>query len=185
MPRLRTSTGLSLLALAIGVAGTSWLSTLTSGWPGPSAHAALASRRVPPPSRVSTHPRAAAGASARRAWTPYLAVVPPTPPTPAARVSAPAVELVPLTTPADTSLSWEDLHGHLDGRALVHVNIDGDGRVTAASLVQSSGDPTLDGYALRSVQLWRFAVPNGHPDGLSGDLPMRFSSAGGGLARAL
>jgi protein TonB len=32
---------------------------------------------------------------------------------------------------------------------------------------------------LRSVQGWRFAVPPGYPDGLSGELPMRFSSQDG------
>ncbi|MGB3382650.1 MAG: energy transducer TonB, partial [Rhodanobacter sp.] len=33
MLRLRTTTGLSVLALAIGIAGTGWLSTLTASWP--------------------------------------------------------------------------------------------------------------------------------------------------------
>ncbi|MGB5938956.1 MAG: MBL fold metallo-hydrolase, partial [Rhodanobacter sp.] len=37
MLRLRTTTTLSLLALAIGVAGTGWLSTQTGAWPGPPA----------------------------------------------------------------------------------------------------------------------------------------------------
>ncbi|MGB5940500.1 MAG: energy transducer TonB, partial [Rhodanobacter sp.] len=84
---------------------------------------------------------------------------------------------------ADTSQSWEELRGHLDGRVLLHVDIDGSGRVRAASLSESSGDPVLDAHALRSVRGWRFAVPSDHPDGLSGELPMRFTSRGDRVAQ--
>ncbi len=35
MWRLRTTVGLSVLALAVGVAGTAWLSALTGDWKGP------------------------------------------------------------------------------------------------------------------------------------------------------
>ncbi|HEY1589390.1 MAG TPA: energy transducer TonB, partial [Rhodanobacter sp.] len=35
MLRLRTTTGLSMFALAIGIVGTGWLSTLTGDWRGP------------------------------------------------------------------------------------------------------------------------------------------------------
>ena len=90
---------------------------------------------------------------------------------------------LPLATPADTSQSWEQLRGHLDGRVLLHLDIDGQGQVSAASLIQSSGDPVLDEHALRSVRGWRFAVPADHPDGLSGELPMRYSSQGDRIAR--
>jgi len=61
----------------------------------------------------------------------------------------------------------------------VQLRVDGEGRVLHARVVASSGDPILDAHALRSVQGWRFAVPPGHPDGLSGELPMRFSSQDG------
>jgi protein TonB len=61
--------------------------------------------------------------------------------------------------------------------------VDGSGRVSAASLSESSGDPVLDAHALRSVRGWRFAVPPDHPDGLSGELPMRFSSQGNRVAQ--
>ena len=158
--RLRTSTGLSLLALALGIAGTGWLSMQTADWRGPSGLAAvLAPVRRP------------------RAWESArdnpVAAAPP--------ASAPA--LLPLSTPPDNSLPWDALRGHLDGRAVVHVQVDGSGRVSAVSLAQTSGDPVLDDYALRSVRGWRFVVPPEDPDGLSGDLPMRFSS-GSGLASA-
>ena len=33
MLRLRTTTALSVLALAVGIAGTGWLSALTAHWP--------------------------------------------------------------------------------------------------------------------------------------------------------
>ena len=58
------------------------------------------------------------------------------------------------------------------------VSIDGSGRVTAASLAESSGDSVLDAHALASVRGWRFAVPADRPDGFSGELPMRFTSGG-------
>jgi protein TonB len=59
------------------------------------------------------------------------------------------------------------------------LRVDGAGRVQGASVIASSGDPILDRHALRSVRGWRFAVPADHPDGLSGELPMRFSSQQG------
>jgi protein TonB len=101
-----------------------------------------------------------------------------------AAVLAPAPTLVPLAMPADTSQSWDELRGHLDGRLVLHVGVDGKGRVLAASLVESSGDPVLDEHALRSVRHWHFAVPGDHPDGISGELPMRFSAQGERLAQS-
>ncbi len=176
--RLRTSTGLSLLALALGIAGTGWLSMQTAEWRGPSG-LAVALRALPPARHASPYRPRAVFAPVRRprAWesardNPVAAAAP---------VSAPT--LLPLATPPDNSLPWDALRGHLDGRAVVHVQVDGSGRVSAVSLAQTSGDPMLDDYALRSVRGWRFVVPLEDPDGLSGDLPMRFSS-GSGLASA-
>jgi protein TonB len=83
-----------------------------------------------------------------------------------------------LATPAADE-RWDEVRGHLDGRLTVQLRIDGDGRVQHARVLASSGDPILDAHALRSVQGWRFAVPPGYPDGLSGELPMRFSSQDG------
>jgi protein TonB len=183
MLRLRTTTGLSVLALMLGVAGTSWLSTRTAtGYVPPATMArvhgaappvlAQAQRRrkprvqrTPPAATVQTH-------SYRARDTVVAATSPVTLPTTSA-------ELVPLATPADTSLPWEQLRGHLDGRVLLQVRVDGSGRVDAASVAQSSGDELLDAHALRSVWRWRFAVPEGHPDGASGEVPVRFSSAAG------
>ena len=168
MLRLRTTTGLSVLALVIGIAGTGWLSTLTSVWP--DAPRGIAGQ---PHDAASTHPSrhrrhavvpvvrravvADAGADIARA-TPTL--------------------LQPLATPAADE-RWDEVRGHLDGRLTVHLRVDGEGRVAHASVLASSGDPILDAHALRSVRGWRFAVPPGHPDGLSGELPMRFSSQDG------
>lgn len=185
MLRLRTTTGLSALALAIGIAGTGWLSALTVGWRGPATqlaanrHGSSAQRHaLPSPQRrqgpvsvVQVH-RAKADHAGGDKGEAQAAVLAPTP------------ALVPLAMPADTSQSWDELHGHLDGRVVLRVGIDGNGRVDAASLVESSGDPVLDEHALRSVRNWRFAVPSDHPDGISGDLPMRFSAQGERLARS-
>jgi len=176
--RLRTSTALSLLALAFGIAGTAWLSAQTAGWRGPSALAA-APRALPRAYHVPSHQPLAA---LTPAWRPRpQASAGDMPGGAAPPSSTPA--LLPLSTPPDTSLPWDALRGHLDGRAVVHVQVDGSGRVSAVSLAQTSGDPVLDDYALRSVRGWRFVVPPEDPDGLSGDLPMRFSS-GSGLASA-
>lgn len=175
MPRLRTTSGLSALALAIGIAGTGWLSALTIDWPGPPARFAAA--------RPSSAPRAVP--TPRRSHAPVRVVRAARPPSglsmaadgDAQAAVPPAPALVPLVMRDDTSQPWDTLRGHLDGRVLVHVEVDGGGRVSAASVSESSGDPVLDAHALRSVRGWRFAVPAGHPDGIGGELPMRFSSA--------
>ena len=179
MLRLRTTTSLGLLALLVGVAGTGWLSSLTDHWREPSDRVAMvgrmhaASRTAPsvrrlhgpvtvvPPRRAWRH--AATSDSALRAAAP-----------------TPLTALQPLTTPDDTSQSWDQLRGHLDGQVVVRVQIDGAGQVQDASVITSSGDPILDQHALRSVRGWRFVVPADHPDGTSGELPMRFSSQGHG-----
>jgi protein TonB len=57
---------------------------------------------------------------------------------------------------------------------VLEVGTDGDGRVTDASVARSSGDPVLDAHALATVRHWRFAVPAGFPQGVHGELPMRF-----------
>ncbi|MBT2144208.1 MULTISPECIES: energy transducer TonB [unclassified Rhodanobacter] len=182
MFRLRTTTTLSLLALAVGVAGTGWLSTLTTDWPGPPPRYAAA--------RTASAPRAALP-SPRRSHAPARVVRTTRVPADLSAVDAgaaqasvpPAPELVPLAMPADTSQPWYKLRGHLDGRVLLRVDIDGAGQVRSASVSQSSGDPVLDEHALRSVHGWRFAVPPDRPDGLSGELPMRFSSQGDRIAQ--
>lgn len=176
MPRLRITTGLSLLGLAIGVAGTAWLSTRSEGWAGPgpllataTPHRSIRAHALPlqhdwhGPVSVVQH---------RRARSVSTAIAKP-----------PDPELVPLNTTADNSQPWYTLRGHLDGRVVVHLSIDGRGRVRAAHLQTSSGDPVLDAQALLNVQSWTFAVPPDHPDGFSGDLPMRFSSKPQTLAR--
>jgi protein TonB len=178
MLRLRTTVVLSLLALAVGVQGTRWLSQRSADEPlampakrsgfshhlaavrparphlssAPSAH----SRRPRPPIDDGSSIDSSAGAQAAAA--------------------APPPELVPLDMPPDRDVAYDSLRGHLDGRVLLHVSIDGSGLVTASSVAMSSGDVVLDAHALRSVRRWRFAVPPDHPNGLSGDLPMRFSS---------
>lgn len=163
MLRLRTTTALSLLALLIGIAGVDWLSGLTGGWRGPSprnpavamahrAHARPSRRAHAPPRVLGTQDEAVARAE-----------------------PAPAPALVPLSTPPGPA-RYADLRGHLDGRVVLAIATDGLGRVTRAGVEHSSGDPVLDAYALATVQHWRFAVPTDAPDGVQGELPMRFDS---------
>jgi len=176
MLRLRTTTALSLLALAAGIAGTQWLSGFNTGWAGPSERVAgflpAAHRAAAPHARPS-----------RAVAVTHRAVLPPVVTTAQAAETAPPPELVPTSMP-DAPVSWSRMEGHLSGRVLVHLAIDGNGRVTDAALAESSGDPVLDAHALATVRGWRFAVPADHPDGLSGDLPMRFTSGGGQVAQA-
>jgi protein TonB len=181
MFRLRTTTGLSVLAMAIGIAGTGWLSTLTSSWHGPAPRLAAightASVRHALPSRHRSHGPVHV-VLARRMPVPSMDAGSGT-----AQAAVPSPELVPLATPADTSQTWDAMRGHLDGHVRLHVDIDSRGRVSAARLAESSGDPVLDAHALRSVHGWRFAVPSNHPEGFSGELPMSFSSQGDRVAQ--
>lgn len=181
MLRLRTTATLSVLALAIGIAGTGWLSTLTARGDvsRPAFAAAPATRAVTQRAHVPRVAAAAGGvrrAAAVASAPTYRAVATVAEPVASVMTPEPVPELVPLTTPSDKSLSWEQLRGHLDGRVLLHVSVDDNGRVSAASVAESSGDELLDAHALRSVWHWRFAVPTDQPDGLSGDVTLRYSS---------
>jgi protein TonB len=173
--RLRTTSGLSLLALAIGALGTGWLSGQTAGWAGPTPRGVAASARPRGGAhepRLPARPRHAAPVVVVRAATSRRAPVQPMPADPA---QAPSPMLVPVSTPADPA-PYVALRGHLDGRVVLHVAIDGAGHVRHAAVSQSSGDPVLDAHALATVGGWRFAVPPDHPDGFSGELPMRFDT---------
>lgn len=182
MLRLRTTTGLSALALAVGIGGTAWLCTLTAGWAGPPARTAVVhTTRVPHATKVPHEPQRArwhgpvSVVQERRANVVHLAA--DNGGAHAAVVQA-VPALVPLTTPADVSQPYYQLRGHLDGRVLVHLDLDEYGGVVGARVADSSGDPLLDQHALRSVRGWRFAVTAGDRARTSGDLPMRFSSVG-------
>jgi protein TonB len=170
MLRLRTTTSLSLLALAIGVAGTGWLSARTHDWAGPSAHPTHAVARRP----AARPPGHRARAPAMRTMAVAAATIP------VDRLSADrdaeiGSPLLPLSMPS-APRPYAELRGHLDGRVVVWLRTDGAGRVAQAAIRQSSGDAVLDAHALATVRDWRFAVPADRPMGLSGELPMRFDS---------
>jgi protein TonB len=175
MPRLRTTTGLSLLLLLGGIAGTAWLSTLTAGWSGPAVAVHKPVHHAARLAQAPVHPHRPVHVA-----TKVARVLPPEP----VPMPLPPAPLEPVAMPYDTTTPWYRLRGHLDGRVVVHVDTDGRGQVARASVVESSGDPILDEHALRSVRAWRFAVPADHPGGVSGELPMRFSSHQDSLARA-
>ncbi|MGN2253375.1 energy transducer TonB [Frateuria sp. GZRe12] len=162
MPRLRVTTIFSVLGLVIGILGTDWVSGFTDDWTGPPPHAASRAvarhYRVPLRHRSFAAPRVI-GASSENVEHP-------------APMASP--ELVPLDTPPAPS-SWAELRGHLDGRVVLDIDTDGSGRVAAAGIARSSGDPVLDAHALATVRRWRFAVPTG-ASGVQGELPMRFDS---------
>ncbi|MFC4765427.1 energy transducer TonB family protein [Dyella koreensis] len=174
MFRLRTTTGLSLLALAVGVAGTFWLSEQTANWAGPV-------RRVVHAARVhNTEPAKRRVTWSARPPVPRVAHLPPIENAQAATVpvESATVALTPIEMPA-ASADFFSRRVARAGRVLLSLSVDGQGRVIHAGVGESSGNPQLDDEAVRTVQHWRFAVPAGHPDGVSGTLPMRFDANDG------
>ena len=183
MPRLSTTTLLSALALFVGMAATCGLSALTDRVMTPTVpvhHGDSSTHRIATSSAAAhrTIVSDAARVSMRQAPTDSRQRSVDARDT----VVAPVAELLPLSMPADTSRSWSELRGHLDGNVVLQLDIDGAGQVRHAAVAVSSGDPVLDEHALRNVSGWRFDVPSGHPDGLSGRLPMRFRTGGASLA---
>lgn len=185
MLRLRTTMALSLLALGVGIAGTQWLSGFNTGWTGPSERVAgfvpAAHRGA---ARVPRHRVTSPAQASRPEVAVQRVLLPPVVTAAQAEPVAPPPELVPVSMP-QPPVSWSRMEGHLQGRVLLHLTIDGDGRVANASLTESSGDPVLDAHALATVRNWRFAVPADHPDGFGGDLPMSFTSSGQQVTQAL
>lgn len=174
MFRLRTTTGLSLLALAVGVAGTFWLSGQTANWAGPTRRIAHVTHApaVEPVRRRMTSPA--------RSPAPRVAHLPPIENAQAATVpvESASVALTPIDMPA-ASADFFSRRTARTGRVVLSLAVDGQGRVIHAGVGESSGDPRLDDEAVRTVQHWRFAVPADHPDGVSGTLPMRFDANDG------
>ena len=166
MFRLRTTTALSLLALAIGVAGTAWLSGLTAGWKGPDRIAAK------PASAPSVAQRRAAPAARPVAHVVHL---PPVDVAQAAVAPAEPAMLTPIEMPQAPSSIFSRRVARA-GLVVLRLSVDGSGHVIRAEVDQSSGDPQLDQEAVQTVQGWRFAVPADHPEGVSGNLPMRFAA---------
>ncbi|HET7329427.1 energy transducer TonB [Dyella sp.] len=166
MPRLRVTASLSLLALVIGVGGVQWLSEQTYAhvdWP-VAVHRPVTTQWV----RRAEHPRRVARVVRPRYEASQAeAVAAPVAP------SSSAPTLVPVSTPA-ASLPTSQMEDHAVGNVVLHLTVDGQGEVTHAAIAQSSGDSVLDSNALAIAQRWRFAVPADHPQGISGDLPMRF-----------
>jgi periplasmic protein TonB len=168
MPRLRTTATLSLLALVIGVAGTQWLSEQTYArvqWP-MAVHRPMMAHAM----RRSYERPKYMPAIARRHYEPVQAQAAATP----AMSAESEPTLVPVSMPV-SSLPTSRTEDHAIGNLVLHLTIDGQGQVTRAAIAQSSGDSVLDANALAIAQRWRFAVPADHPQGLSGDLPLRFA----------
>ncbi|GLQ93838.1 energy transducer TonB family protein [Dyella acidisoli] len=168
MPRLRITASLSLLALVIGVGGVQWLSDQTYthvDWP-VTVHRPMTAQLMRRNNEHAKH----APAVVRPRYEPSQAQAAITPAAP------PSTEptLVPVSTPA-ASLPTSQMEDHAVGNVVLHLTVDGQGQVTRAAVAQSSGDSVLDANALAIAQRWRFAVPADHPQGISGDLPLRFS----------
>jgi len=167
MPRLRVTASLSLLALVIGVGGVQWLCDQTYthvDWP-VAVHRPMTAQWV---RHAAGHPRQAPPV-VRPHYEPSHAEAVAAPVAP----SSSEPTLVPVSTPA-ASLPTSQMEDHAVGDVVLHLTVDGQGEVTHASIAQSSGDSMLDSNALAIAQRWRFAVPADHPQGISGDLPMRF-----------
>lgn len=166
MPRLRVTASLSLLALVISVGGVQWLCDQTYthvDWP-VAVHRPVTAQWM----RRTEHPRHVAQV-VRPHYEPSQAEAVAAPVTPPSSEST----LVPVSTPA-ASLPTSQMEDHAVGNVVLHLTVDGQGEVTHAAIAQSSGDSVLDSNAMAIAQRWRFAVPADHPQGISGDLPMRF-----------
>ncbi|KLD63547.1 energy transducer TonB [Dyella japonica] len=167
MFRLRTTASLSLLALAIGVAGTAWLSTFTGDWQGPAASSSAGSDKV---RRIL---RRHAREPAARESVAKAALVHPRTVTAPARIAEELPTLTPIDMPP-LATPWLQRLAFASGRVVLQLSIDGEGRVGHAAVTESSGNAGLDDRALRTATGWRFAVPGDHPNGLTGQLVMRF-----------
>jgi protein TonB len=165
MFQLRTTIGLSVFVLAVGVVGTAWLSTKTSDWQGPPARAVAHADKVRAVLRRRTRSTRPNEHAVARASTTQ----------PAALSAADLPTLIPIEmpTPATSPFGRTVL---ANGHVVLHVHIDGEGRAIQANVAQTSGDAGLDGRAVRMALGWRFAVPMDHPDGLRGALVMHFES---------
>jgi protein TonB len=176
MLRLRTTAGLSLLALATGVCGTAWLSTFTNNWAGPPGR--MASRTDKVRAVLRRHARTTHGPSDSK-YYPTLATVEPSP--------SRGASATPTLTPTDMRSPPASLFHRaapLNGRVVLHISVDGEGRVTRVAVAQTSGDVDLDSRAVQTVQAWRFAVPSDRQEGLEGSLVMRFDEGAGSTLSA-
>jgi protein TonB len=176
MLRLRTTVGLSVLALAIGIAGTAWLSSLTGDWRGPATATVTHVDKVRTVLRRRARPSPPLGEHA-----PMLATA-QTSRSPRADVAPELPSLTPVDMPS-LPASWFGRMERVSGRVVLKLTVDGGGRVVDAAVAQSSGSTQLDDRAMRTVRGWRFAVPADHPDGLSGSLVMRYDEQAGPVAR--
>ncbi|RDS82110.1 energy transducer TonB [Dyella monticola] len=170
MPRLRTTAGLSLLALVVGVAGTAWLSDQTYrhvAWKAAPHRASVAHVMH----RGATHTR---HVTARNPYTSMQAH--------AATTAAANDALIPVSMPV-TSVPVARMESHAVGELVLHLRVDGQGQVIDAFVAQSSGDAVLDANAIAMARRWRFAVSADRPQGMSGDLPMRFTGVSARLAQ--
>jgi protein TonB len=166
MFRLRTAIGLSVLALLVGIAGTAWLSTLTGDWNGPEGVSSVHGDRTR--MMLRRHMRSPA--------PPARAV----PDSAHASPVAPHPEELPTLTPIDMPplpASWLQRTAFANGRVVLRLSVDDEGRVRQSAVEESSGNTALDERALRTAGRWRFAVPSDHPDGMTGTLVMRFDDA--------
>lgn len=166
MLRLRTTTGLSLLALVVGIAGTAWLSTLTDQWKGPAGVVVTNVDKVRTVLRRHSRPAHSPAPPMHEPAT-AMAAVP----------RAEAAPALPSLTPIDMPSLPGSLFGHAasgQGRVVLRLTVNGEGRAESVSVAQSSGNAELDDRAVRMALGWRFAVPPDHAAGLTGQLVMRF-----------
>ncbi len=96
-------------------------------------------------------------------------------------VSAAAIGVKPSTLPSPVHnpppIYPPRAHAeNLEGRVVLSLEIDLDGRVRSVEVASSSGHAILDAAAVRAVRAWRFepARLDGQPVAWSGKLPVRF-----------
>jgi protein TonB len=182
MLALRTSTSLSALGLAVGIAATSWLTALTYERAPATRRLAevvmpkLSSRPASPkpPAAASSEPSSRSRphvAPERTVATRGTGVRAPVASAPAA--SAKPDPLVPVYMPSPR-YPMAAIRAQREGQVILNVTVTQEGDVTDVSVGRTSGDLDLDRAAEEAVRGWRFAAADNRPFRYTADLPIRF-----------
>ncbi|HET7266585.1 MAG TPA: energy transducer TonB [Oleiagrimonas sp.] len=148
MLRLRTTATASVLVLA-GAIGMAWW---MSAWPrmhDRATEAAVAARVQQ--QRQHTEPARPQARRSHAVSHPVVKTAVAKPPAPPAPVYAPS-----------PSYPIEALVERRGGVVTLHVSVNGQGKVTAVKVADSSGDPQLDASARTTMRQWRFQPPADH-----------------------
>ncbi|MBB3226435.1 protein TonB [Luteibacter sp. Sphag1AF] len=160
---MRSTTALSLMALIVGIAGTTWLTALTYDR-GPLARRAVGTLPSRPAMDVAT--------AMRPIPRDEVATVDASVSQPR-RVEPPAPALVPVYMPSPR-YPMSALRAQREGKVVLSVTVTPHGDVSNVAVGRSSGDVELDRAAQQAVRTWRFAQVEHRFTSYTAELPVRF-----------